>query len=299
MEKSAHQQESFEDIEKIDHTRDIVQKARNKRGNKMKFKLVALDLDGTLLNNELKITDRAANAIREAEKKGVKVTICTGRMFASAFQFAEELGINVPLITYNGALVKNSIDKEVLYERYLPLEEAKYVIELCRQYDCQINLYLDDKLYVEKAEEWAKRYAKRVKVPLYEVDDLLELLTIPPLKILAMSEKNVLEKIRNELSGRGLYITKSQPHFLEILNNEATKGKGLNAVGQILGIDRNEILAIGDNENDIEMFKYAGFAVAMENADEFVKNYADYVTKSNDDDGVALAIEKLILTGAD
>ncbi len=299
MEKYAHQQESFEDIEKIDHTRGMMQEARNKGRNKMKFKLVALDLDGTLLNNELKITARAANAIREAEKKGVKVTICTGRMFASAYQFAEELEINVPLITYNGALVKNSIDKKVLYERYLPLEEARHVIELCRQYDCQINLYLNDKLYVEKASEWAKRYAKRVKVPLYEVDDLLELLTVPPIKILAMGEENTLEKIRNELFDRDLYITKSHPHFLEILNNEATKGKGLNAVGQTLGINRKEILAIGDNENDIEMFKYAGYAVAMENAAEFVKNYADYVTKSNNEDGVAAAIEKLILTGVD
>jgi len=259
------------------------------------FKLVAIDLDGTLLNNDLEISPRAAAAIKEAGKRGVKVTLCTGRMFASAFPYAQELGINVPLITYNGALVKNSMDGEILYERNLPLEDAKDVIKICRNYDCQLNVYYQDKLYIEDQNLWAKKYASRVKVPLNEVHDLLEFLTEPPIKLLAMGEEDVLQLIRQELTGRQLYITRSQPYFLEILNVEATKGKGLQAVANRLSIDRKHILAIGDNENDIEMFRYAGFAVAMANAEEHVRMHVDYVTKTNDDDGVAEAIEKLVL----
>jgi Cof subfamily protein (haloacid dehalogenase superfamily) len=261
----------------------------------MNFKLVAIDLDGTLLNNDLKISGRTFNTLQETIKRGINVTLCTGRMFASAYPYAKELELNVPLITYNGALVKNSFDNEIIYKRYLPVEEAKHIIITCRKYNCQINVYSDDKLYVEKSNEWAKKYARRVKVPIYQVKDLFEILTHSPIKILAMGEEQELRKIRKELEGRNLYITRSHPCFLEILNTEATKGKGLDAVAKKLCIDRKEILALGDNENDIEMFKYAGFAVAMENAEENVKIHADYVTKNNDDDGVADAIEKIIL----
>ncbi|WP_051533963.1 Cof-type HAD-IIB family hydrolase [Desulfitibacter alkalitolerans] len=261
----------------------------------MEFKLIAIDLDGTLLNNDLEISPRAAAAIKTAESRGVKVTLCTGRMYASAYPYAQKLGINIPLITYNGALVKNSFDGEVLYEKNLPLEEARHVVKICREFDCQLNVYFDDKLYVEKSDYWAKKYAGRVNVPLHEVDDLLKFLKFSPIKLLAMGQEEVLHTIREQLSDRGLYITRSQPHFLEILNPEATKGKGLAAVVKRLAIDRKNVMAIGDNENDIEMFKYAGYAVVMANADDHVKAHADYVTKNNNDDGVAEAIEKLVL----
>ena len=261
----------------------------------MDIKLIAIDLDGTLLNNDLVISPRAVRAIKEAENRGVKVTLCTGRMYASAYPYAQELGINIPLITYNGALVKNSADDEILYKRNLPLEDAKRVIEICRECDCQLNVYFEDKLYVERNDYWAQKYADRVNVPLYKVNDLLKFLKTSPIKLLAMGEEDILHMIREKLSDRMVYITRSQPHFLEILNVEGTKGKGIEAVVKKLAIDRKNVMAIGDNDNDIEMFKYAGFSVAMANADDNVKVHADYVTNNNNDDGVAEAIEKLIL----
>jgi len=261
----------------------------------MDFKLIAIDLDGTLLNNDLKISSRAAAAIQAAERKGVRVTLCTGRMYTSASRYAQELGLNIPLVTYNGALVRNSFDHEVLYERNLPLEEARHVVEVCREFDCQLNVYVDDKLYVERNNDWAKRYARKVKVPLNEVDDLLDFIKMSPIKILAMGEEGVLYKIRKRLADRKIYITRSHSYFLEMLNPEATKGKGLAAVVKKLAIDKKNVMAIGDNENDIEMFKYAGYSVAMANADDYIKTYVDYITKNNNDDGVAEAIEKLVL----
>ncbi len=261
----------------------------------MEFKLIALDLDGTLLDSEKRMSPRTMRAIALAVDQGVNVTLCTGRMFASTYPFAEDLGLAIPLITYNGALVKNSQNGEVLYQKHVPLEHARYIIELCRQYNCQLNVYSEDRLYVEQEGEVAKQYANKIKVPLYAVDDLAEFLKEPPTKLMAIGDQEVLKEIRGKLEGREIYMTRSHPRFLELLNPQATKGKGLEVVAQSLGIQREDILAMGDNYNDIEMFKYAGFSVAMENSEEHVKSYANYITATNDDEGVAQAIEELIL----
>lgn len=261
----------------------------------MNIKLIAIDLDDTLLNDNLKITPRTIRAIKAAEKKGVQTTICTGRMYVSTYPYAQELGIDIPLITYNGALVKNSLDNNILYERTVPLKETRNVIELCRKYNCHLNVYHQDKLYVENSGYWANRYSSRIKVPLHEVDDLIEFLQEPPTKLLMMADEDILGKIRKNLEGSTLYITKSKSHFLEALNPEATKGIGLEVVAKSLNINRENVMAIGDNENDIEMLKYAGYSVAMANADDYVKEHADYVTGNNNEDGVAKVIEEMVL----
>lgn len=265
------------------------------------YKLIAIDMDGTLLNNNLEISPRAVQAINEVIRKGVKVTLCTGRMFASASQYADKLSINVPLITYNGALVKNSKTEEILYQRIVPLEEAFRVISKCREHGFQLNVYVDDELYVEKDTERARKYAERVNVPLNVVNDFIEYLQkigSGPIKMLAIGEEEELNKLRDQLEAEGisLYITRSRYHFLEFLNKEATKGLGLKAVADTLGIKKDNIMAIGDNENDLEMFKYAKTAVVMKNARDDIKSCADYVTETcNDDDGVAEVLEKLVL----
>ncbi len=264
------------------------------------YKIVAVDMDGTLLNNDLKISPRAANAIKEAKEMGVFVTLCTGRMFASAKPYAEELGLNVPLITYNGALVKNSLTEEILYKRCLPLDEAVNVVKKCQKYDLSLNVYVNDMLYVEKITENVKKYADMVKIPVNKVDNLIDFFEINnerPIKMLAIGDEEELTKMRYEITeeGTSLYITSSYQLFLEFLHKEATKGLGLEAAAKNLGVEQDEIIAIGDNENDIEMLKYAGTAVVMENARSDIKRYADIVTKSNDDDGVAEAIENLVL----
>lgn len=261
--------------------------------------LIAIDLDGTLLNNDLQISDRAQRAIRAAGENGVKVTLCTGRMYASARLYALELGLDLPLITYNGALVKTSGSGDVLYHRTVPVELARQVVQLGRKYRCQINVYHQDRLYVENISDRAKLYASRTNVRLYHVHDLIEFLEHSPTKVLAINKEEVLADMEAEFRsmwGNQLYITKSSPDFLEFLNPEATKGRGLEAVARALGVPREKIMAIGDSYNDLEMFKAAGYAVAMGNARKEIQDAADYVTCSNDDDGVAEAIENLVLS---
>ena len=261
--------------------------------------LVAIDLDGTLLDNDRKISPRAKDAIQRVRQEGVEVTLATGRMFASAKPFADELGLNLPLITYQGALVKISGTGEVLYERSVPARDARQVIELTRQRGYPLNFYLDNFVFVENLTPQAKDYASRYNVTVQEIGDLSRIVDLEPIKLLVTDEDEeelgVFEMECRRVFGSRLHITKSMPQYLEFMHPEATKARGLEAVAKYMGITPREIMVIGDSYNDLEMLEYAGLAVVMGNAREEIKEAGDYITRANDDDGVAEALEKIIL----
>jgi len=263
------------------------------------IKLIAVDLDGTLLDNDGKISSRVKDAVHRVREKGVEVTLATGRTFLSAKPFAADLGINLPLITYMGALVRYSDSDRVLYERCVPSDLAQEVIKAAGERGYPINFYLDDCVLVKELTPQNIEYARKYNVVVKEVGDLSKVSHISPIKLLIINEDeeemDKFERECREAFGRYLHITKSMPEFLEFSHPEATKAKGLEAVAEHLGLKREEIMAIGDSYNDLEMLQYAGFAVVMGNAREEIKKYADYVTTSNEDDGVAEALEKFIL----
>ncbi|MBC7336377.1 MAG: HAD-IIB family hydrolase, partial [Clostridia bacterium] len=163
------------------------------------------------------------------------------------------------------------------------------------------NLYFNDgidRLFVDRVSAATRRYARQSSVPFYEVPDLLALLDRDPIKVVVIHAEEVLDALAEESRrrwGEAVYITKSEPTYLEFLHPEATKGKGLAAVAAYLGILREEVMAIGDSYNDLEMFRYAGFAVAMGNARPEIKAAAHYVAASNEEDGVARVLEEFIL----
>lgn len=266
-----------------------------------RYRLVAIDLDGTLLNKDWEISPRAREVIRAVRAQGVHVTLATGRMYASTVRYARELELDLPLITYHGALVKTSREGQVIYERLLPREYAKEIVSLVKELHYPINLYFNhdgDRLYVDRVSAATRRYARQSSVPFYEVPDLLALLDRDPIKVVVINDEEILDALAAEGRRRWgdvVYITKSEPTYLEFLHPEATKGKGLAAVARYLGVPREEVMAIGDSYNDLEMFKYAGLAVAMGNAREEIKAAADYVTASNEEDGVAQVLERFIL----
>lgn len=266
------------------------------------YRLVAIDLDGTLLNKDWEISPRAREVIREVRARGVHVTLATGRMFASTLRYARELELDLPLITYHGALVKTSGEGRVIYQRLLPREYAREIIALAKELRYPVNLYFNhtgDRLYVDHVSAATRRYARQSSVPFYEVPDLLALLNDEdPLKVVVINDEEALDALAAEGRrrwGEVVYITKSEPTYLEFLHPEATKGRGLAAVAGYLGVPREEVMAIGDSYNDLEMFKYAGLAVAMGNARAEIKAAADYVTATNEEDGVAQVLEKFIL----
>lgn len=264
----------------------------------MKYRLIATDLDDTLLDKGCLISARTKEALRLAQDQGVYVTIATGRMYQSALIYAEELGLDLPLITYQGALVKTSVSKEVIYHRTIPLDLARKVIEHGVASGLTVNLYLDDQLYVSQLTTAAQHYSQVIRVSAQAVGDLQSFMTAEPTKLLFIGDEKALDLLwqrEREIFGEQLYITKSKPNFLEFTHPQATKGFGLATVAQHLGVDRSEIIAFGDSFNDLDLLRGAGFAVAMGNARDELKKEADYVTASNNDHGVAEAIEKFVL----
>ncbi len=260
------------------------------------FKLVALDLDDTLLDAQLLLSPRTKAAIRAARAAGIMVTIATGRMYRSARPFAVELDLAAPLITYQGALVK-TVAGELFYYRPVPLELAHLALDIINRYDLHVNAYIDDNLYAARRTPAGDRYLAIAKVPLHEVGDLRRFLATAPAKLVVVADEEILDELAAELVlsiGEKLYITKSKPYFLEIMHPQARKGLALQYLADLQGINRREVIAFGDSYNDLDLLAAAGCGVAMGNSRPEIKAVADYVAPPNIEDGVAQVLEMIV-----
>lgn len=263
----------------------------------MTYKLVASDLDDTLLRDDLTISQETIDVMHQAVAQGVTVTIATGRSFPSAAKIANQIGLNVPIITYQGASIKNLLDEEVLYERMVPVESARYLLDYCEKRNLHLQLYHGDQLYAAEDNDKIKNYVRLSKTP-YIIGDLRQWIDIPQPKLLIVDKPEVCDQIREELLpllGDQMHITKSKPHYLEFMHKEGTKGHAIAFLANHIGCTLDEVIALGDAWNDREMLEVAGLGVAMDNALPELKELANYVTKSNNEDGVRHVIEKFIL----
>ena len=259
------------------------------------YKLLALDLDGTLIGRDLTISPRTKNAISQLMSQGIIVTIATGRMFQSALPFAKELNINVPIICYEGAMIANPDTKDVLWHKPVPLQFARQVIEIVNREKLHINAYLDDELYVETVNEKAALYASIARVRANAVGKLLDFLDREPTKLVIVGTPEEIDGINKTLKDEfkgALHIAKSFPRFCEVAHRECSKANALSMLADKLGIVQSEVMAIGDNPNDVDMVEWAGMGIAMANGTQEVKEVADWITGSIEEDGVAQAIEK-------
>ena len=262
------------------------------------YKLIAIDLDGTLLTDDLTVSPGTIKAIQQAVEMGTVVTIATGRMFSSAKQVAEQLGINVPLITYQGALIMDTDENEVIFERLISSDIAKKIVEISTEQNLHLQVYQDDILYGAVENDKLIDYAAGVKVPYTVEPDLFKLVETGFTKALIIEKPETIDVLQEELKslfGNRAHIAKSKPHFLEITHPEANKGLALLHLAETLGIKQSEIIGIGDNHNDRELIETAGLGVAMENAVQEMKDIADYVSLSNNEEGVKHVIEKFVL----
>lgn len=262
------------------------------------YKMLMIDIDDTLLNDERQIPDETKESLRQAMDKGVTVTLATGRMFASAKQVARQLGLNVPIITYQGALIKNALDEEVLYECCVPGDVVRRLIEYAESRSLHLQLYYNDELYVKDDNEKTREYSRISNVPYRVLPDFSELSESPMLKMLFIEQPERLERLQPELEEifeNRVKITKSRPHFLEITGREATKGQALKFLAQHYGFGPENVIAVGDSWNDQDMVAAAGLGVAMGNAVSALKEIADYITLTNNEQGVKHIIEKFIL----
>ncbi|WEK55104.1 MAG: Cof-type HAD-IIB family hydrolase [Candidatus Cohnella colombiensis] len=265
----------------------------------MTFRLIAIDLDDTLLTDEGIVTEATREAMAAAIAHGAHVTIATGRMFASAQKIARQVGLNVPIITYQGSLIKNLLDEEVLYERYVPTAAALRIYEYCKQRGIHIQAAINDELYSPSDNEHIRAYVQLSKIPYKVIPDFETLLQHEKVtKFVAIDEPARLDGLLPELremQGSEVYITKSKPNFLEFLNLEGTKGHALRFLAAHYDIPMEETIAVGDAMNDHEMIEAAGLGVAMGNAVPALKAIANFVTLSNNDDGVKHVLDKFIL----
>lgn len=267
---------------------------------KMAIKLFVTDLDGTLLESAKDVTAENIKAIQLAVDSGVIVTIATGRMYKAALPVAKALGVNVPIITYNGALIKSAAG-EVLASDYLDAETVKEVINYCRSKQWYLQLYSHDELYFASYDDYAKGYeqAQAIKGHLVGWDGLKKR-TDNVCKLLSITdnadETNARVAELNERFADKLQAMRSNAHYVEIVKSGVSKAAGLKKLAGILGIAIEDTMAIGDGDNDLPMLKAAGHSVAMGNAVPAVKAACEYETGACLDNGLAQAIYHYVLS---
>ncbi len=268
---------------------------------KIPCRMVALDLDGTLLNSNHVVTDRNCAVLQELAEQGVIVVLVSGRMHQSILPISNQIGLENPIISYNGGLVKHAKTGKVFHHTPITATTAMDLVDYCDQKELHLNFCLDDQLYIRAESFWSELYESRTGVRATAVGDLRRLSGGEPTKMQVLDTPEKVEHLLvhfQEDFGDRLYITRTQIEYIEFMNPHVSKGPALEALATEFGISMNFVTAFGDGYNDMSMMAAAGFSVAMGNSINELKQCADYVTESNDNDGVAHAVERLLLGGS-
>ncbi len=266
----------------------------------MKYRLLAVDIDGTLLNSKREITAKTKKAIHQAIDKGIVFTISSGRPIQGVEMITKQLEVDIPVITYNGAMVITGTSKNVIYSCNMREEDVLLVERLGRERNTTMAIWSDNQLFVNRVDERAAKYSQLSGTQPKLYGDIRELLGKGINKLLwydEIEQINAFEREMKDQVGPSVNFHTSQPFFLEFVDVNASKAIALEKLGEHYGIRQEEMIAIGDGYNDLSMIEYAGLGVAMENAPADIQKLADYVTLSNENDGVAHVIEKFILNG--
>jgi Cof subfamily protein (haloacid dehalogenase superfamily) len=263
------------------------------------YKLIALDIDGTLLNGKHRVTEGVKEAINKAREMGVKVILSSGRAYEGITGYINELDMKDLAISLNGAVVTDYTGKELIFSQHMDADVSRNIIKLAHKHGIYNVLFTGSEMLVEEISEKGLFFEEHDRVRLRQVGNFNEFYKSQPVsKMLLIGENQELVKLRDEgkrLLGDNVCLTFSLPYFLEAYSPLINKGIILEKVAKYYGIEREEVIAMGDGENDISMIKYAGLGIAMGNAVQSVKDAADFITATNDEDGVACAIEKFVL----
>ena len=261
------------------------------------IKMIATDIDGTILKWGLDFTPAMKNCVKKLKEAGVKMVLVTGRMHCATLPVARELGLDTPIVSYQGGLIKDC-ENNTLYQKNLDAHYAKEIIQWARENNIHINLYLDDKLYVEQDNEIVKSYTdgKFIDYTVCSFDDL-EIKDVNKILAIDLTDPEKVTGWVNELKAKypELYIVKSTPYFCEIGCCDAKKSLGVQYLCDMWGIKREEVLTIGDQNNDIDLVQCGGIGVAMGNGTPELKECADFITDTVENDGFVKAVEKFVI----
>ena len=274
------------------------------------IRLLVLDIDGTIAGHSNQVTAGVKEAIAAVQAKGIQVAIATGRMYRAAVRFHTAVGSTLPLMSYQGALIKDPTSGKVY--RHTPLSrmhtlallEALATLEAEQQ--LSIHLYIDDQLHVRTILAETQDYADRSGVEPVAVGDLMTFLqrqqSIETTKLLALSPNpavvtDILKRLQQIYSAQELYLTQSVATFFEATHPSSNKGSAVKFLAEdLLGFTAQQVMTVGDNFNDLEMLRYAEIGVAMGDAPSGVKAIADWTAPSVEADGVVEAIHRFLLS---
>jgi hypothetical protein len=269
-----------------------------------RYQMIVLDVDGTLVDRERRVSPVTLRALDAARARGIRVTLATGRMYASALPYAERIKADAPLILYNGARIQDPARGAILYSRHLTRHQAVRGLRLAQQFDVHANLYLGDRIYIDRVNEVSRESARKDGVEQVSVGDLVRFLggqPDDPVKILLIGPGERLEGLAAVYRAGGFgaedlpHLVRSEATYLEIQPRGVTKGAGLVRLCELLGIPASAAVAFGDNLNDLEMIQAAGLGVAMGNAHAALMRAAMVVAPRNDEDGVAAVLWSHVL----
>ncbi len=270
------------------------------------IKLLVLDIDGTIAGKSNSISERVKKAITAAQAKGIEVAVATGRMYRSALRFHQEINSKLPLISYQGAWIQDPATQQLHRHLSVPKNISEQLLDYFEQPSLRqllsVHFYIGDRLYVRELTPETKIYAERSNIEAIAVGDLRQTLNNEPTKILALCDdtdviNQLLTNLRCQYNPAELYLTTSVATFFEATHPLVNKGAAVSYLAEeLLGLQRNNVMTIGDNFNDLEMIQYAGIGVAMGNAPTEVKHHAQWVAPSIDEDGAAVAIENVLLS---
>lgn len=263
-----------------------------------KIKLIVSDIDGTILNEKCECSARVRSALDRAKDTGVKIVLATGRMFMAADPVREDLGLDTPVICYQGAMVRQG--DNILYQNAVNHSLAREIIEISRQKGFHLNLYNNDKLIVEDDNKQYMKDYTQGRFTTYNVvknfDDV-ELGDVSKLLCITYNEDEIIslqKELSKQFEGK-LAIVRSHKYYLEFTDIKATKGNAMNFLKELWNIKTEEVFASGDQDNDYDLLKNAGVKIAMGNASEKLKTIADYICPAIHNDGLADAIERYVL----
>ena len=273
----------------------------------MDYKLICIDMDGTLLNKKHRISQVSKEALKNAGDMGIHIVISTGRMYADAKYYSDLLGVKSPVIASNGAIIKDK-DSQIIYKSILKESVSQKLIQIFTEHNVKPSFYTPEKAYTGNilfyliiqylklkgitdkkiAVEYVGSWQKWKQILNIEKDNIIKCEVIN-------KDKNKLGKIYEKLKKiNEIEITSSAKHNIEVTGRGVSKGRAAEILASFYNIERENIIAIGDSENDLSMIEFAGTGVAMGNAIYMIKEKADYITDTNDNDGVAKAINHFI-----
>lgn len=267
----------------------------------MAYEMIVLDLDDTLLTSDHTISPKTKQSLLDAQRRGKKVVLASGRPTYAMIDLAKELELaryGSYILSFNGASIIDCQTNESLFSSTLLPETVHRLYDLSKRENIDIHTYVGHEILTERANGFTTIEGELTGMDVIVVPDFKAAITEPVVKCLMLAEENRLaeveQKLQLELAGE-LAVARSKPFFLEFTEAGVTKGTSLALLAERLGIKQADVIACGDGNNDLTMIEWAGLGVAMANAADTVKEKAQYMTASNDEDGIALVIEKFMM----